>query len=203
MTQYKYSNDWIYKLEPLEHWSLYWHQQHLMDNNIQKDVKIVEVGVGTKFTYHNLKNQGYDVTSIDIDPAKQADINLNIVDCTPENLNYDVLLAYNIFEHIPYNEFLDTVSKISRSNITKLFFSIPLNRKHIFGLKLRLGRFIDTEYDIMIKKRRITAENHFWELDYKNYTLDKLILDMEHRGFSCNNTFKHKTQSYFYFSKVE
>ena len=132
MSNYNYSSKWILGLEQFRRWKLYWFQQKLLNNNISNNDSIAEIGVGTKFTYNYLKNKNYNVTSIDIDKEKEPDVHLNIVDCEPTELNYDAILAFNIFEHIPYNEFLGTIEKFNLADVNKLFFSIPLNKKTIF-----------------------------------------------------------------------
>ena len=102
---YSYSTDWIHNLESKKHWQLYWHQQKLLENRISVNDKILEVGVGSGFTANYLKSKGFNVKTVDIDQNKNPDIVKNIVYTEPKFFNFDVLLAFNIFEHIPYDEF--------------------------------------------------------------------------------------------------
>ena len=44
--KYRYSNEWIFKLERELHWRWYWHQQKLMEGQLDKNVPIAEIGVG-------------------------------------------------------------------------------------------------------------------------------------------------------------
>lgn len=188
-------------MEDEYHWNLYWHQQKLMDKKIIPSEKIAEIGVGSKFTYNYLKSKNYSVTSIDIDPDKNPDILLNIVDCDAEQLDYNVIIAFNIFEHIPYSEFLTTIKKFNIAGIEKLFFSIPLNKKTVFEFKIRIGRYLYKEIATDIRKHKITTEHHHWELDYKGYTKEKLGTDLFERNYVMKNYFIIKNQAYFFFSK--
>jgi hypothetical protein len=203
MAEYKFSSDWITDLETYNRWNLYWQQQKLLHNSINQSDKIAEIGVGTKFTYNYLKSKGYNVTSIDIDPDKNPDILLNIVECDPSQLKFDTILAFNIFEHIPFEEFLSTIDKFSSADISNIFFSVPLNKKILFEFKLRIGRYLNKEIVFDKRRNKITAEHHHWELDYKEYTKHKLVAELSQRNYDLENSFTFSNQAYFYFQKIK
>jgi len=110
-TTYRYSSSWIYHLESADHWYLYWHQQKLMEGELKAGDRILEIGVGSGFTANYLRSKGYDVTTLDIDEEKKPDIHANIVTYDfPKD--YDHVLAFEVFEHIPFNKFQGLVGRI-------------------------------------------------------------------------------------------
>lgn len=199
MTKYRYSNEWIQNLESEFQWMLYYYQQKIMYNRIDLAETVAEIGVGTRFTYNYLKTKGIKIQSIDIDAQKKPDVVLNIVECNPADLKFDVVLAFNIFEHIPYKEFLEVIRKLHTAGVRKIFIGLPRNKKIIFELYLRLGRFWKYNIMITIKKKKITAKNHHWELDYKIYDDSKIIEDIHRIGFKLTDQINFKTNTYFYF----
>jgi len=201
--KYRFSNEWISKLERELHWRWYWQQQKLMEGHLDKDSRIGEIGVGSKFTYNYLSAKGYNIKSIDIDEGKNPDIVENIVTCNDEILKFDTILAFNIFEHIPYSEFIDTIVKLKRNKVKQLFIGLPMHRKTIFDIKLRLGRYFDKQWTITIPKSNITTDFHHWELGYNIFKEEKLISDLLDTGYDLGNQIKFKLQAYFHFVGYE
>lgn len=203
MSVYKFSSDWIKKIESEHHWRLYWHQQKLMENNLDKKFRIAEIGVGSKFTYNYLASKGYFITSIDIDKNKDPDIHENIVTCSDDLIEFDTIIAFNIFEHIPYLDFLKTIEKFKRRRVQQLFIGLPIYRKIIFEIYILISRYFKKELILSVPKRKIKTENHHWELGYKNYTHNNLIYDLDGLGYKLKNHFKFRLQSYYYFSLAD
>ncbi len=199
--KYRYDNDWINRLERKLHWEWYWHQQKLMEGVLSPNDRIAEIGVGSKFTYNYLKAKGFNIVSVDIDAGKKPDILENIVSCDDSFFNFDVILAFNIFEHLPYGEFLTVVQKMSRGNVKHFFLGLPLNKKVVFEFKIRLGRYLNREWIVTLPKKRITTPNHHWELEYADYTGKRLIADMHNHGFIPEKNFSYRLQSFFHFKR--
>jgi hypothetical protein len=203
LKKHNYSSDWIYKLQDQIHWQFYWHQQKLLEGNIEKKEKIAEVGVGSGFSYNYLKSKGFNMTSIDIDPEKKPDIVANVINMDASTLKFDCLLGFNVFEHMPYEDFLEAVDRLFKGGIKKIFIALPLNLKVILELKLVLGRWTIIDKLITIKRNKITAKFHHWELEYNKYTTAKLLEDILDKGYECRESFRFRRQSYFYFHKKE
>jgi len=202
MISYRYSSDWIYQLESQNHWQMYWYQLELIQNNITTKDHIVEIGVGTRLIYNYLKNRNFQISSIDIDPVKRPDYVENIVniDVLPEDCN--TILAFNIFEHIPYEDFRMLINKFNSWNVNKVFIGLPYNRKILFSIHLQVGRFLNKIFHISIRKRKILTQNHHWELDFKHYTKKRIITDFNNADYLCDSFFKYRNNAYFYFKKI-
>jgi 2-polyprenyl-3-methyl-5-hydroxy-6-metoxy-1,4-benzoquinol methylase len=171
---YRYDSDWIKKLETEYHWRMYWQQINLFFEHISLEERILEIGTGSGFINRYLKGKNYSVTSIDIDKNKGPDIVGNIVNYNFGNRHYDTILAFEVFEHLPFRDFEKAVKNISNICDKQIFISLPFNQKNLLTIYLKLGRYFEQEWVLRKAKRRITTVNHHWELGYKEFTRERV-----------------------------
>lgn len=163
--KYRYSSEWIHQIESQEHWTLYWHQLKLMEGLTLAGDKVLEIGVGSGFTANYLTSKGYQVTTLDIDEAKKPNIKANIVSYSFKE-KYDYVLAFEVFEHIPFEEFLKVLQKLKQCCQKYIFLSVPNNSKTIIKLKGLLPFIGDFNINVSIPKKKITEPHHFWEVNH-------------------------------------
>ena len=179
-----YSSNWIHKLESELHFRFYWHQLKIMENRINKSDHIIEIGIGTGFISNYLRSKGYMVTTVDIDAEKNPDQVRDIRTYVPDA---DVIIAFNILEHIHYDSAIEILNKM---RCKKLFIGLPRAIKQIFGLSLKLGHY---EKEIILWwPRKIFTPAHYWELPY-NYS--NFLKDCP---FILKDKDEFKRQVYFY-----
>ena len=162
--EYQYAADWIYSLESEEHWRLYWHQQRIMQHLVRKGESVLEIGVGSGFAANYLKSKAVHVTTLDIDKEKQPDIVANIVQYQFLE-QYDHIIAFEVFEHIPFLEFKEMLPKISRACKKTLFLSVPRNERTWFQMDMYLPRIGRKQLRVTTLKGKTTEPAHFWEID--------------------------------------
>jgi 2-polyprenyl-3-methyl-5-hydroxy-6-metoxy-1,4-benzoquinol methylase len=181
--EYKYSSDWIHHIESLDHWALYWHQAKLLLEYANSDDSILEIGVGSGFLANYLRSRNYDVKTIDIDPGKNPDILANIVEYDfPEK--YDFILAFEVFEHIPYTEFDNLLNKLAQVCKKNIILSVPRNEK--LWLEITLQTVLSLrKYNLRLAsiRNKLTTDHHFWEVEYKKYTKKYLEKTFQNNGF--------------------
>ena len=192
---YAYSSDWVGALEKERRWLLYWQQQKLMDGLVEPDDTMLEIGVGNGFTSGYLRNRGHDVTTLDIDPGKNPDIVANIASYKfPQP--YDVIMAFEVFEHLPFDDFERTMQRIRLAIRKYLFFSVPRNEMVPFRISLKVGaRRRERSLEWRRLEGSIHQPYHHWELDQGETTTDWLerlvstcgftIVRHEKRGIHC------------------
>jgi hypothetical protein len=201
MGKYRYSSDWIHELENKYHWEYYWNQQKLIFGKIDNSDRILEIGVGSKFAYNYIKLRGFYIKSIDIDPGKEPDIVANIVEEKNIFHDFDVVMAFDVFEHIPYNEFIDVIKRCHAANINKIFIGLPRYRKLILDLSFKLPFTGEKNIYLTIPKNKITEWAHHWELGYSIFTKDKVLKDLHAIGYLCKEFYIYKNETFFYFIK--
>lgn len=181
--EYRYFTSWIYRLPSEVHWRLYWGQQKLMDGLVQKGDRVLEIGVGNGFTANYLRSQGVDVTTIDIDAEKQPDIVANIVSYEfPER--FDAILAFEVFEHMPYQDFVAVLSKMKTTARRHVFLSVPRNRKLAARFELKLPKLRARTFELNVRKGKIDEVEHVWEVDHGEISVASLEATLEAPGFS-------------------
>ena len=195
--EYTYSSDWIKELESEEHWRLYWQQQKIIHNYLNPKDKILEIGVGTSFTANYLKSKKFNVTTFDIDKEKTPDIVGNIVEYNWGTIDFNHILAFEVFEHIPFDEFKKALIKLKKICKNNIFISLPLNEMLLFELEYKIPKFRKNILRLPIAKNKITTKNHFWEIGYDKYSeifIEKMFIQ---EGYKVVE--KHKKSSFIYY----
>lgn len=194
--EYQYSSDWIQHLESEEHWRFYWHQINLVLNELEEGDTILEIGPGSGFLSNYLRSKGFSVTTMDIDEQKYPDIVANVVEY-PFPDRYDHIMAFEVFEHIPFIKFIDVLTKLGKTARKNLFLSLPRNYKIWFHADLVIPYFRSISFTIKTKRYKIITQNHFWELDYKNHNLKSLAVAIKEAGFISAKIYKVKLLVFF------
>jgi len=181
---YKFCANWIHKLESREHWEFYWFQQKIMQDLLDhKNDTVLEIGVGSGFTANYLRAKGVSITTFDIDPEKKPDIVGNVVNYGFSK-PYDCLLAFEILEHIPYEEFENIIEDIPNFTKKYAFVSLPRNLISLTRGSIKLPFIPPLRWNIRIKRRKIVEPHHHWEMDFKTYSVEKVERTFENAGMS-------------------
>lgn len=175
-----YSADWIDGLETEVHFNWYYHQAKLVYGKCNQDDRIIEIGVGTGMLSDMLKKRGWKIQTLDIDESKKPDYCMNALDFDYETHQIDTILAFEIFEHIPFETFKKVIKKISDSGVKSVHFSLPWNDAKAFGLSVKLPKLEELSWSIWLPRLNITTHTHFWELSKKAKTLkEKELVKLE------------------------
>ena len=197
----KYSSDWINKLESKEHWLSYWHQIRLMLESLEPKDSIIELGIGSGFTSNYLRSKNIDVLTVDIDKNKSPDIVSDAISFKP-NKNYDHFCAFEVFEHMKFEE-MENVLKNIKSKIDKnIFISVPIYKKTPINIELKFKSYWKS-ITVKTPKTSIIDPHHQWELNYKDITEEKLISVFEHHNFKLKNKSSFFRWRYFHFNKTD
>ncbi len=198
--KYNYDSEWIHRLEAEDHWRSYWHQQKLMEGFIDKVDRVLEIGVGSGFAANYLKSKNISVTTIDIDNSKNPDIVANIVQYNLPK-TYDHILAFEVFEHIPYNEFEYVLEKLNKHTNKYIFLSVPYNEKVWLNVELYLHVFGSFKLSIRTRRNKLTTKNHFWEIKYRNHSKKSIEKTFQKFNFNVKREFRFKTQQFYCLEK--
>jgi len=180
--EYRYSSHWIHELESEAHWRLYWRQQKLMRELVSSGDRVLEIGVGTGFTANYLRSKGVHVTTVDIDADKQPDIVANIAQYDfPET--HDAILAFEVFEHLPYDDFPPLLAKLAVAARRHVFLSLPRNRRLLASLNVKLPKVKARTFQWKVRRGKIVEPYHVWELDHGGMTVESLEQELSRHGF--------------------
>jgi ubiquinone/menaquinone biosynthesis C-methylase UbiE len=192
-----YSSEWIHQLESKRHWIFYWNQFRTINAVLEEGDRILEIGVGTRFTSNYLKSKGYDVTTLDIDAQKNPDI---VADIVTRDLpgEYDHILGFEVFEHIPFEDFKQVLLKLHRVCKKYLFLSLPRNEKVWLNAEFEVPGSRKFRFRMATKRNKILSRHHHWEVDYGPYNNNMLQALFTEKGFQTERI--EKVDSLFFYS---
>ncbi len=194
--EYPSDSTWITELEIELHWRLYWHQQYLMKDLIRPGDRLMEIGPGTGFTSNYLRSKGIRVTTLDFTPGMKPDIEANMLTYEfPDQ--YDAVLAFEVFEHVPFDKLQAAMPRIASACRRYLFFSVPRNTKTPFFLELKLPKMRPMKWQWSTKRGRPMTTNHFWEVDYNGVTLADLEKLVSTNGLKIERQFEAFERLFF------
>ncbi len=194
---YRYSSDWIHTLETENHWRLYWQQQRLMQNHISAGQHILEIGVGSGFTANYLRSKGVKVTTIDIDKDKNPDIVANVVTFDWSSYSFDHILAFEVFEHIPFTEFEKFLALFNQICTGYFFCSVPISEYVLLRLEARIPKLGNRELKLSLPKKKLSTDHHFWEIGSNNITISYLEFVFKKNNLNIVNKMKKLSRLYF------
>jgi len=206
-----FSSDWIYEIETEGHFNFYYQQAKVVYDYCNRSDKILEIGVGSGLLSDLLKRRGWKVTTLDIDVEKSPDICESASDFDYLDASVDVVLAFEIFEHIPFSTFDKVIEKISASEVKGIYFSLPWNEVQLISFKLKLPIIDAWDFRLAIPRNKITTRAHFWELSKNKKEVDgKLLLTIEtvrqlfeKYGYAINKLGKTGYIEYFQATKLK
>jgi len=206
-----FSADWISSLENEVHFNWYWNQANLVYTHCSRVQNILEIGVGTSLLSDLLKRRGWSLSTLDIDQEKNPDFCESAADFDYAAHKVDVVLAFEIFEHIPFSTFEKVIKKLSSFNVQSIYFSLPWCERQIVALSLKLPRLQKLNLSYALTKRSITTEAHFWELSRADKSLgEKELISIgrlqtlfANNGYSFKALNKIGNIQYFFAKRID
>ncbi|XOF34042.1 MAG: class I SAM-dependent methyltransferase [Candidatus Electrothrix sp. YB6] len=175
-----FSADWIDDLEKEIHFSWYYHQADIVYSNCSRNQKMLEIGIGTGLLSDLLKKRGWDIKTLDIDEKKNPDFCDSAVGFDYEKQSIQVVLAFEVFEHMSFSIFEKVIYKLDQHNVTTIYFSLPWNERRILDLNLKIAKLPSLIWRLAIPAGRINTRTHFWELGKKEKTFgDKKLITLK------------------------
>lgn len=155
------------------------HQIHLIHS--MKPKNILEIGIGNGFVSTFLKEAGFEVTTVDINPSLKPDIVAPI-----NNLNnkikdkFDLVVCCEVLEHMPFNLFNESLKVISTLGENCLITLPRYQRRWGFNGLLDLPKMnikgFNINFFIPFRKKSLQDTAHFWEIGSSQETSKSEII---------------------------
>lgn len=168
--------------------------------------KILEIGPGPGLVSSVLKRIGFSVTTLDIDPNTKPDYRMSITDIK-ENQNllgkFDLTIASEVFEHIRYEDFVDTLNALGMIS-KNLIITLPDTNQNslFFAFRLRLPIFNSVIGKLKVRFKKIKHQfdgQHYWEIGKKSFPLRRILYDMKHSGWMIQHSYANIDNPYHRF----
>lgn len=144
--------------------------------------KILEIGIGNKTVSNYLKQHSFDVTTCDLNKDLEPDYVADIRELPFENDSYDVVLAYEILEHIPWNDIDKALGELHRVTKKYVIISVPyfaiffeIILKFPLIAEILKKSFVDIFFRMPLFFIGVKISgDHYWEVGRRNYPIRKV-----------------------------
>jgi ubiquinone/menaquinone biosynthesis C-methylase UbiE len=144
--------------------------------------KVLEIGIGNKTVSNYLRQQGIKTDTCDFDKRLAPDFIADVRDLPMEDESYDLVMACEILEHIPWKDVDKALKEIARVSSKNAVISIPYSSASFefmltFPLirnllkKPFIGLFFRIPYFFLGMK---FEGEHYWEIGRKGYPIRKV-----------------------------
>jgi ubiquinone/menaquinone biosynthesis C-methylase UbiE len=149
---------------------------------------VLEVGIGSGIVTEVLKKIGIGVTTLDIDENLRPDVVGSVTEIPLPDASADVVLAAEILEHIPFNEFPRALEEMHRVSRRFAYITLPYPG-YTFSFAGKAPMF--PRFGLVLKipffwKRRTSTPEHYWELRLRGFPLRKIKREIKRAGFAVS-----------------
>ena len=161
--------------------SYYWQLKEVIACNPQS---ILEVGVGDHVFGSFIKNNTHiEYTSIDIAEDLHPDVVGSILDLPFADKSFDVVCAFEVPEHLPFDQFDRAVSELCRVASIYIVISLPhFGPMLSFSVKIPFFPQIRAALKIPFPVKHIFNGQHHWELGKLGYPASRIRNALSVRG---------------------
>lgn len=156
-------------------WASIWHQ--LDEITMFSPSKVLEIGPGPGVLKATAKTIGINIETMDIDPDLAPDHNYSVFDMPFRNGEYDIVCAFQMLEHLPFEKSLDAFSEMCRVAKKGVIISLP-NCSRRWTLSATIPKI--GIINLSVPKPRLKAPlhifdgEHFWEINKLGYSISKV-----------------------------
>lgn len=161
--------------------SYYWQLKEVL---AQKPSSVLEVGVGDRVFGSFIKNNtAISYTSVDIAEDLRPDVVGSIRTLPFADRSFDVVCAFEVLEHLPFEQFDQVVSELCRVARTHVVISIPhFGPMLSFSFKTPFLPQVRFALKIPFPKKHTFNGQHYWEVGKKGYPVSLLRKKLSAQG---------------------
>jgi SAM-dependent methyltransferase len=189
--------------EGKDRWISYWYQIQFVLRCSPGN--ILEIGPGNKTVTESLRKRGIAVTTVDIAADLDPDVLSSVTNLPFGTDSFDMVLAAEVLEHIPFEEFGKALGEIRRVSRRWALLSLPhAGYVFSFGFKVPLLKRFDgiAKIPFFWKRHGFNGE-HYWELGKRGYPVCMVKKKIREQGFALRAARLYADDPAHYFFLLE
>jgi SAM-dependent methyltransferase len=161
--------------------SYYWQLKETLAHNPSS---VLEVGVGDRVFGDFLKNNTAVLyTSVDIAEDLHPDVVGSVLALPFEDKSFDVACAFEVLEHLPFEDFDRALTELVRVARTHVVISIPhFGPMLSFSCKIPFLPHVRFALKLPYPKTHVFNGQHYWEIGKKGYPLSRIRRALAEHG---------------------
>ncbi len=157
-----------------DRWASYYYQ--LREIIEQKPSSVLEVGTGDGVVKQYLQsNTDIEYKNLDIAEDLHPDVVGSVESIPLPDNNVDMVVAYEILEHLPFEKFEQVLKELKRVSKSSVIISLPHFGPPIkFSFKIPFLPELRFAFKIPFPKKHVFDGQHYWEIGKKGYSIRKI-----------------------------
>lgn len=166
-----------YRFERYSHpgrWASYFYQIREVLRLNPKSV--LEVGSGDGVVKNYLReNTGVEYTSIDVAGDLHPDVVGSVTALPFADASYDVVCAFEVLEHLPFEDFEKALTELSRVAQSAVVLSLPHFGPSVkFLLKVPFLHELSFAFKVSFARKHTFNGQHYWEIGKRGYPVKRI-----------------------------
>lgn len=165
-----------YMIKP--RWISLWHQ---LDEVLKfAPDSVLEVGPGPGTFKAAAQSFGLDVQTLDQNPALNPDHVGSILNLPFEKKHFDVVCAFQVLEHLPYEDSLKAFAEMVRVARKAVIISVPDRRsvwRYFFHIPLLGSKHLLLNSPFWRPQKHTYDGMHYWEINKIGYAPERIAAD--------------------------
>lgn len=172
-------------------WYSYYHQfQNIFNHNPES---VLEIGTGSGITAKILRENNIKVVTVDNDPKTNPDIVGDVLKLPFKNNSFDMTVAFEILEHLPFSSFSMALKEMGRVARNNVIISLPDHGKSLLRLTFKLPFTKEKNIQLRIpainNKKYWAPCGHHWEMGNIDYPYRKVAKEIEKSGLKIMESY--------------
>lgn len=194
-----HSDHYVHGYDHKPRWLAYFYQ---IDTVLRlKKHSVLEVGPGNGTVSSYLRMSGMEVTTADIDPEHKPTVVASILALPFEDNTFDVGMACEVLEHIPFEEVPIALGELARVSKEYVLISLPDVRRSLLHLVLKIPFFKEIAFRVRVMTNKLHVFNvgHYWEIGKRGYSPSRIRALIEMCNLTLVDEFVSHDAPFFHF----